>query len=123
MNNYPDAFDQMLAAWNEPDPAKIRGHLEAALNNDVRFVDPTIDIVGIDDFESMVHDVQARIPGAVYSRISKVDAHHNVYRYHWAIHSQGKLLVQGFDVIEAKNDKISKVIGFFGDLALNDSTL
>jgi hypothetical protein len=121
METYPKAFDRMLDAWNERDASKIRGHLDAALNHDVRFVDPTIDLTGIDAFEAMVHQVQARIPGAIYSRISDVDSHHNVHRYRWAIHLHGKLAVQGFDAVQSKNDKVSLVIGFFGGLAINDT--
>jgi len=113
----------MLDAWNESDATKVRGYLKAALDDNVRFVDPTIDLVGIDAFETTVHEVQARIPGAVYSRISRVDAHHNVYRYHWVIHVGGKLAVQDFDTVAAVDDKVSLVIGFVGDLPLNEVSL
>jgi len=119
MQNYPISFDQMLNAWNEQEPTKIRAHLDAALTPDVHFVDPTIDIRGIDAFESMVHEVQGRLSGAVYSRISNVDHHHNIYRYHWAIHIDEQLVVQGFDVVEVKGNKVDRVLGFFGDLPLS----
>lgn len=118
MPNYPDAFDHMLNAWNESDPSKVRLHLDTALSPNVHFIDPTIDITGIDAFEKMVHDVQARLPGAVYSRISDVDTHHTLYRYHWAIHVKEQLTVQGFDVVEERNGKVARVIGFFGDLPI-----
>lgn len=117
MSAVPEAFDHMLAAWNEPDPARVRGHLERALAADVHFVDPSIDLVGIDAFEANIHKVRQQIPGAVYSRTSAVNGHHGHHRYHWAIHRGGSLLLAGFDV--AVNDgagKIAKVIGFFGPL-------
>ena len=115
MKTYPKSFDHMLAAWNEPDPSKIRGHLEKALAPNVRFVDPTIDVTGIDGFEANVHEVQARIPGAVYSRTSGIDAQHDFHRYHWAIHLKEKRLISGFDVVETNADGlVSLVIGFFG---------
>ncbi len=106
----------MLAAWNEKDKEKIRAHLDAALTEDIHFVDPANDLHGIDAFEAMVHEVQASMPGAVYSRASDVDSHHDLYRYHWVIHHEGKLVIQGFDVAEAIDGKVSKVMGFFGDL-------
>lgn len=117
MPNYPEAFDHMLASWNEPDSSQVRAHLERALAPTIRFVDPTIDVTGIDGFEANVHEVQAAIPGAVYSRTSGVDEQHNFHRYHWAIHQNGELLVQGFDVAET-NDAglIVCVIGFFGPI-------
>jgi len=120
MKNYPSTFDLMLDAWNESKPSMVRQHLDAALTDDVHFVDPTIDITGIDAFEKMVHDVQARMPEAVYSRISEVDSHHNLYRYHWAIHVDSKLAVQGFDVIEERDGKVARVLGFFGDLPVQN---
>ena len=121
MPDYPEAFDRMLAAWNETDREKIRDYLDAALTPDVHFVDPTVDIKGIEAFETMIHGVQARIPNAVYSRISDVDNHHNLYRYHWAIHRNGEMLVQGFDVAATDDDgRISMVLGFFGNLPIQD---
>lgn len=117
--DYPPALDHMLAAWNETDRTKVRGHLALALALEVHFVDPTIDIVGIDAFEEMVHSVHSRIPNAVYSRVSGVDCHHSLYRYHWAIHVNDQLAVQGLDVTRLSDGLVSEVIGFFGDLPLN----
>lgn len=118
MANYPEALDHMLKAWNEPDRTQVRNHLEKALNVNVRFVDPSIDVWGIDGFEQNVHEVKAKLPGAVYSRTSDVDSQHNFHRYHWAIHHQEKLIVSGFDVTETdEQEKVSCVIGFFGDIA------
>lgn len=117
MNKYPDTLDHMLAAWNELDSSQVRGHLEKALSPTVRFVDPSIDLAGIDEFERNVHEVKSKIPGAVYSRTSGVDSQHNFHRYHWAIHQDEKLLLAGFDVTETDEDgRVSCVIGFFGDI-------
>jgi len=105
----------MLAAWNESDAGLVREHLEKALSPEVRFVDPTIDVTGIDGFEANVHDVHSKVPGAVYSRTSGVDSQHNFHRYHWAIHLNDELLVAGFDVVETdESGLVACVIGFFG---------
>ena len=57
------------------------------------------------------------VPGATYSRTSGVDAHHNLYRYTWAIHQGSKLLLPGFDVVEAdQSGRVARVLGFFGPL-------
>ena len=121
MNDYPASFDDMLAAWNEPDRAKVRGHLDKALAPDVQFVDPSIDVTGIDGFEANVHEVHGRLPGAVYSRTSGVDAQHRFYRYTWAIHQNDKLVLPGFDVVEANEaGRVARVIGFFGVLPEKD---
>ena len=118
MTSYPEALDHMLAAWNEPDAAQVRNHLEKALDSNVRFVDPSIDVTGIDGFEQNVHEVKSKIPGAVYSRTSGVDSQHNFHRYHWAIHQEDQLLLSGFDVTETdEQGKITCVIGFFGEVS------
>ncbi len=115
MPDYPSSLDHMLASWNEADSTLVRGHLELALSPKVRFVDPSIDVKGIDGFEANVHEVQTRLPGAVYSRTSGVDSQHNFHRYHWAIHQNGELLVSGFDVTETdESGLVVCVIGFFG---------
>ena len=65
----------------------------------------------------MAVQVQSQIPGAVYSRASRVDVQNNHCRYHWAIHMGDKLLMPGFDVTEVNDaGKIVKVTGFFGVL-------
>ena len=115
MPDYPESLDHMLASWNEADSSKVRGHLEKALAPNVRFVDPSIDLTGIDAFEANVHEVHERLPGAVYSRTSGVDSQHGFYRYHWAIHQNGNLIVPGFDVTEVdESGRVVCVIGFFG---------
>lgn len=117
MADHPESLDHMLAAWNEADDSLVRGHLERALHPDVRFVDPTIDVTGIDGFEQNVHEVHANNPGCVYSRASGVDSQHGFHRYHWAIHKDGELLLSGFDVTETDEaGKIRLVIGFFGEV-------
>jgi len=115
MSNYLQSFDHMLAAWNEPDPIIAREHLERALAPTIRFVDPSIDVTGIDDFEANVHKVRAGLPGAVYSRTSGIDSQHGFHRYHWAIHQGGELILPGFDVAETdESGRVICVIGFFG---------
>ena len=117
MANYPATLDSLLAAWNESDPALIRQHLENALHPNVRFADPTVDITGIDAFEKNLREVNANIPGAVYSRTSGVDMQHNFHRYHWAIHQNGERVLAGFDVTETDDaGKVLQIIGFFGDI-------
>jgi hypothetical protein len=83
----------------------------------VHFVDPSIDVIGIDDFEANVQHVHEQIPGAGYTRTSDVDGHHGHHRYHWAIHLDGRLLLAGFDVTRVDQaGRIEQVVGFFGHL-------
>ena len=118
---YPESFDHMLAAWNERDPAKVRGHLEKALAPTVEFIDPSVVARGLDEFEANVHEVKASLPGAEYSRTSGVDGHHRLHRYTWQITRDGDVLLRGFDVTEVdEHGKVTRVLGFFGPLPDTD---
>lgn len=118
MAEIPESLEHMLAAWNEPEPSRVRGHLDQALATDVRFVDPSIDVTGIDGFEENVHEVKRRLPGATYSRTSGVDSQHGFHRYEWAIHRDDELVLTGFDVTQTdETGRVVLVIGFFGPLA------
>ena len=118
MADIPESLEHMLAAWNEPEPSRVRSHLDEALSPDVRFVDPSIDLTGIDAFEANVHEVRSRLPGATYSRTSGVDSQHGFHRYHWAIHRGDELVLAGFDVTQTDaSGRVVLVIGFFGRLS------
>ncbi|MEM7081636.1 MAG: nuclear transport factor 2 family protein [Pseudomonadota bacterium] len=117
-----EALEHMLSAWNEQDGTKLRGHLERALTDDVHFVDPSIDLHGIDAFEQNVRSVHARLPGARYLRTSRVDAQHNWCRYHWAIEHNGVTVIEGFDTTELRDGRVSRVVGFFGPLRIERSS-
>jgi hypothetical protein len=113
----PAAFDQVLAAWNETDPDSIRGHLDRALSSGIVFCDPDNLTTGIDEFEAMVRSFRERIPRAECARASGVDHHHDLYRYEWAVRSDGALLVSGFDVARVDDDgRLLRIDGFFGPL-------
>jgi hypothetical protein len=118
---YPESLDHMLAAWNEPDPSKVRSHLEQALAPGIEFIDPSVETHGIDEFEANVRKVQAAIPGAVYSRTSGVDSHHGLHRYSWQISRDGEVVLPGFDVTEVDDQgRVNRVLGFFGPLPDGD---
>jgi hypothetical protein len=107
----------MLAAWNEPDPEKIRGHLEKALAADVVFIDPSVEAHGIDEFEANIRSAHATLPGALYSLTSDVDSHHRLHRYSWEISRDGEVILPGLDVTEIDDDgRVTRVLGFFGPL-------
>ena len=117
MSDHPESLYHMLAAWNEREQDQIRAHLERALSPEGRFVDPSIDLTGIDAFEANVRKVQSQVPGAEYLRVSPVDSQNGFHRYHWAIRHDGKTVLEGFDVTHTDDDgRVTLVIGFFGPL-------
>lgn len=117
MEPYLQNLDRMLATWNATEDSEVRALAELAMEHNVHFVDPNHNIMGREAFIDMVHAVKKQIPGAVYSRASKVDVQNNHCRYHWEIHMNDDLLMAGFDVTEVNDaGRIVKVIGFFGVL-------
>ena len=117
MSAQEDNLNKMLAVWNTTDADEKVSLVEAALEHNVHFVDPNHNIIGRQAFLDMVEQVQAQIPGAKYTRASELDGQNNFYRYHWAIHHNGELVMPGFDVTEVNDmGKIVRVIGFFGTL-------
>ena len=117
MSNYMTHLDHMLACWNSETGEDIRANATAALEHNVHFVDPNHNIIGVEAFINMVKMVKEQVPGAIYSRASKIDMQNNFCRYHWAVHKDNVLLLEGFDVTEVNDSgKVVKVIGFFGTL-------
>jgi hypothetical protein len=117
MSAYEEKLEEMLSVWNTTDAAKKAALVDSALEHNVHFVDPNHNIIGRDAFLKMVDEVQAMVPGAVYSRASEINMQNNFYRYHWSVRLNGELLLAGFDVTEVNDaGKVVKVIGFFGEL-------
>lgn len=111
----PSSLDAMLAAWNERDPSRIRGHLEAALAPDVYFVDPANEVTGLDAFEAMVRELRKAHPKVVSARTSGVDLHHGRCRYTWRVTFGDGRSLDGMDVTTLDGDgKVTQVDGFFG---------
>lgn len=110
-------LDRMLAIWNSVDAEEKLRLADQALEHNVHFADPNHNIIGREAFLAMVEQVQKRIPGAIYSRASRIDGQNNFCRYHWAIDLNGQRLMDGFDMTEVNDSgRIVKVIGFFGKL-------
>lgn len=117
MSEHPKSLEKMLSIWNAKISEDIERLTGEALETNVHFVDPNYNILGRSAFIDMVHAVQAKIPGAKYSHVGKIDSHHNHHRYHWAIHMGDTQIMAGFDVTETNDaGKIVKVTGFFGQL-------
>ncbi|OQW73122.1 MAG: hypothetical protein BVN32_14245 [Proteobacteria bacterium ST_bin14] len=115
MKNYPKAFDEFLAGWNEWNADKRRGIFEQVVAPDVEFTDPLHRLSGIEAFLDMVTDFQRSRPGAVTLRTSDVDFHHHVARYHWAIMIDGVKLIDGFDAVQLdEQGRFQRICGFFG---------
>jgi hypothetical protein len=104
--------------WNEPDPNKIRGHLEKAVMPDFEFCDPIHFHVGYDALEANVRSTRAEHPDARFAPSSAIDQHHNRLRYSWEFRKGKHLVLVGLDIVTmADNGLIQRIDGFFGPLA------
>ncbi len=117
MDELPNCFEAVLAAWNEKDPSKVRGHLDKALASNVLFADPHYYIKGIDAFYDMVKEFHVKYPVSRCEHTSGYNVHNNRYRYNWLVSINNQPVVAGMDVTEINEDgKIVRVDGFFGDI-------
>lgn len=115
-NEVPEAFAHYLAAWNETDVNKIRGHFERSCADDVLFVDPTATTRTIDELTAFATKVRTERPNVTNHRVSGVDGHNLRYRYLWEIYDGDELILHGMDVTTINEDgKIVQIDGFYGD--------
>jgi hypothetical protein len=87
------------------------GQLEAVLTEAARYIDPRADTVGT---------VLAARPGSRVVRTTAADEHHGLARFGFrVIGADGSELLRGVDVVElTPDDRIARIIGFFGNLTL-----
>lgn len=110
--------DTHLAAYCEADPGR-RAELFAAVWDPAgRLLDPPLAGDGVDEIAALVDAVLTHYPEHRFQRTTAVDEHHGHARYGWALVApDGAASVTGTDVVELDADgRITKVVGFFGDL-------
>jgi hypothetical protein len=119
MKHVPVSFVHYNAAWNERDPARVRGHLELAVADGVVFADPDNRTEGIDDLEAMIRKARLERPEAEYAVASPVDGgHDHRYRYHWHVRTgtdDPPIIGTDFTTVDAAG-RITRIDGFFEDL-------
>jgi hypothetical protein len=109
-----DLRDRYLACWNETDP-EIRADLVATtFAPTATYVDPLVDVAGLDALGATILAVQRQFPGLVFTPVGEVDAHHAVTRFGWGLGPAGsEPLVVGFDVVTTDaTGRIISVVGF-----------
>jgi hypothetical protein len=112
----PEALVSYWTAWNEPDPARIRQHLVAAVTNDVEWTDPRDRFVGIGELEATIRRLRTTKPEYWFTVASEIDHHHDRLRYRWDMVRNGRTLMEGLDVVtlDPTSGLIARVDGFFG---------
>lgn len=118
MSPVPECFANLLAAWNERDPAKLRDLVEMSVTSDVTFTDPQYSIMGSEAFIAMMIAFQERVGEVRLSRTSAIDMHHDRARYSWEIVWPNGDRFEGFDAValDLAEGKFCRIDGFFGSL-------
>ena len=107
-------IDAYVASWNETDPAKRKSALAASCATDARYRDPVMVSDGQAGLDAMLAGVQAKFPGFVLRRISKVDSHNDAVRFAWSLGpASGPSVAEGVDFATLSSDgKLANIVGF-----------
>jgi SnoaL-like domain len=107
-------IDAYVASWNETDPAKRQSSLAASCAATASYRDPVMVSDGHAGMDAMLAGVQAKFPGFVLRRISKVDSHNNAVRFAWSLGPvSGPSVVEGVDFATLSADgKLANIVGF-----------
>ncbi len=119
----PDAVvEAYVATWNETDPARRRAGLAMAWTGTGIYRDPVMASDGPAGIDAMLAGVQAKFPGFVLKRTSKVDAHGGslggpagrYLRFTWSLGpADGPSVVEGVDFCTlAPDGRLASVVGF-----------
>ena len=114
MSNIESVVESYVASWNETDPARRRSALAASCAQDANYRDPVMTSEGHAGLDAMLAGVQAKFPGFVLRRISKVDSHNDAVRFAWSLGPPvGPSVVEGVDFATLSPDgKLASIVGF-----------
>jgi hypothetical protein len=103
-----------VATWNETDAARRQAAIARAWEASGRYRDPLMASEGHAGIDAMLAGVQARFPGFVLKRTSKVDAHNDWVRFAWSLGpAAGPAVVEGVDFCAlAPDGRLAAVVGF-----------
>jgi hypothetical protein len=110
-----EKYDQ---AWNAADADQRRQLLEAALTDTCELLEPRGRFVGREAIFERITGFSERFPGATVDITTNIDEHNGFARYGWKITDrEGGPLLEGTDIVErAGDDRLARVVMFFGDL-------
>ena len=103
-----------VATWNETDAARRQAGIARAWAGSGRYRDPLMASDGHAGIDAMLAAVQARFPGFVLRRTSKVDSHNGQLRFSWSLGPEaGPAVVEGVDFCTlAADGRLEQVVGF-----------
>ena len=107
-------IEAYVATWNETHPGRRRAGIARAWAEAGRYRDPVMASDGHAAMDAMLAGVQAKFPGFVLRRTSKVDAHNGAARFTWSLGpAAGPSVVEGVDFCAlAPDGRLASVVGF-----------
>ena len=114
-NGSADAtIEAYVATWNETDASRRQAGIARAWAPSARYRDPLMASDGHAGIDAMLASVQAKFPGFVLRRTSKVDAHNGAARFTWSLGpASGPSVVEGVDFCAlAPDGRLVEVVGF-----------
>ncbi|MGX1806450.1 nuclear transport factor 2 family protein [Nocardia sp. NPDC055321] len=108
-----DLVTQYLEIWNTTDATARAAAIDGLFTDEVRYVDPLMDVTGRRALDAGIAAVQAQFPDMVFRLAGPVDGHHEQVRFTWELGpAEGPALVVGFDVATLEHGRIAGVYGF-----------
>ena len=116
--NAGETIAAYCAAWNEPDLDKRRALLADSITEDAVYIDPTVEVVGIEALMRHISRVGEMYPGSHLALRTGVDRHHDVARFGWRrVLADATTRPESVDFVEFATDgRLSRILGFFGPL-------
>src|SRR5262249_48917786 len=113
-NGVDATVDTYVASWNETEPARRRAAIAEAWSERGSYRDPVMTSDGHAALDAMLAGVQAKFPGFVLKRISRVDHHNYAVRFSWSLGpASGPSVVEGVDFCTLGPDgRLASVVGF-----------
>ena len=103
-----------VATWNETDAGRRQAGIARAWAPNACYRDPVMASDGHAGIDAMLAGVQAKFPGFVLKRTSKVDSHNGSARFSWSLGpAAGPTVVEGVDFCAlAPDGRLASVVGF-----------
>ncbi|MBB5784625.1 nuclear transport factor 2 family protein [Nonomuraea jabiensis] len=112
-----DLIGKYLDIWNERDAAARDLLIKAVLTDDSVYSDP--DYAGLHghaELSEAIGRAQENFGDLVFTLGTLIGAHHDTALFTWRLGAPGSdaPVATGYDVVEFADDRISRVVGFFG---------
>ncbi len=119
MTDAATVADRYIALWNEADPARRQGLIEAVWTDDACYVDPLMQGQGRDQIDALVAAVHARFPGHRFALAGQPDGYADRIRFSWTLGAEGQpSIAHGTDFgVLAEDGRLRSVTGFLDQIA------